>query len=235
MTSRPKDAHLVEALLFAASSPLTVAQLRARLPEDVDLEAALTELQAIYRDRGVHLQQREGAWALRTAPDVAAHLVFEKRQQQKLSRAALETLAIIAYHQPVTRAEIEGIRGVAVSKGTIDVLVEAGWVAPGKRRETPGRPLTWISTRGFLDHFGLAGLKDLPGLKDLADAGLLRSGVEIGLKSGLLGDGDGGGLFDQMPPTQPPRSADAAADDDSLMDREDEEAERALDSDGADD
>ena len=125
--------------------------------------------------RGIDLVRTAGRWSFRTAPDLAEKLRVDAEVQRKLSRATVETLAIIAYHQPVTRAEIESIRGVATSKGTLDILMEAGWVRPGKRRETPGRPLTWITTDGFLDHFGLESLRDLPNLEDLKASGLLDS------------------------------------------------------------
>jgi len=166
-------ARMVEAILFAAAEPMTEKDLTARLPEGADVGAALTTLSAEYDRRGVRLERRGTTWAFRTAPDLAEVLTMEAVEQRKLSRAAVETLAIVAYHQPVTRAEIEEIRGVAVSRGTLDVLLEAGWIRPRGRRQTPGRPLTWGTTEGFLDHFGLESLKDLPGLAELRAAGLL--------------------------------------------------------------
>lgn len=173
-SSAPTDtAKIVEAVLFAAPEPLSVAQLHAMLPADTDLGAALAELQACYAGRGVTLREMDGKWAFRTADAVAPHLHALRREEKKLPRAALETMAIIAYHQPVTRPEIENIRGVAVSKGTIDTLLEMGWIKPGKRREIPGRPLTWMTTTAFLDHFGLEKLADLPGMDDLRATGLL--------------------------------------------------------------
>jgi segregation and condensation protein B len=171
--SAPDPARVVEAVLFAAAEPLSDADLQTYLPEGADLPAVLGELTARYDGRGVNLMRVAGGWAFRTAPDLAGHFRIEKTESRRLSRAAMETLAVIAYHQPVTRAEIEAIRGVAVSKGTLDVLLEAGWVRPGRRRQTPGRPLTWTTTPGFLDHFGLASLEELPGLADLKAAGLL--------------------------------------------------------------
>lgn len=165
--------RMVEAILFAAPEPMTEKALAARLPEGADVAGALAHLAAWYDRRGVQLVQRGGAWAFRTAPDLAEVLTVEAVAQKKLSRAAVETMAIVAYHQPVTRAEIEEIRGVAVSKGTLDVLLEAGWIRPRGRRQTPGRPLTWGTTDAFLDHFGLDSLKDLPGIEDMKAAGLL--------------------------------------------------------------
>jgi segregation and condensation protein B len=171
--------RLIEALLFASAEPLDERGLTARLPEGTDLGEVLGVLQESYAERGVNLVHRDGKWAFRTAPDLAASLAVLSNVERKLSRAAIETLAIIAYHQPVTRAEIEEIRGVALSKGTLDVLFEAGWVRPKGRRNTPGRPMLWATTTGFLDHFGLVGVDDLPGIEDLKAAGLLdaRSGV----------------------------------------------------------
>ena len=167
--------RVLEAVLFASSEPLSEAVLAAHLPEDADLEALLAELAERYADRGINLMEVAGGWALRTAPDLSFALRREAEVQRRLSRAALETLAIIAYHQPVTRAEIEQIRGVAVSKGTLDILFEQNWIQPRGRRRTPGRPATWVTTPVFLDHFGLAGLDDLPGVEELKAAGLLES------------------------------------------------------------
>lgn len=164
---------VLEAMLFAAGQPLTPQAIHERLPSDADLNVLLSELRNLYDGRGVQLTEVNGAYAFRTSPDVASALTIEKNVERRLSRAALETMAVIAYHQPITRAEIENIRGVATHKGTIDQLLEIGWVKPGKRRETPGRPLTWISTNAFLDHFGLSSIMELPGLEDLKAAGLL--------------------------------------------------------------
>jgi segregation and condensation protein B len=165
--------RLVEALLFASAEPVPMALLRDRLPESADLGAILSDLQALYTGRGVELVRRGDAWAFRTAGDLAAAMTKEVDQPRKLSRATVETLAIIAYHQPVTRGEIETIRGVAVSRGVLDTLLELGWVKPGRRRESPGRPVTWVTTPEFLDHFGLVNTNDLPGLDELKAAGLL--------------------------------------------------------------
>lgn len=164
---------IVEALLFASSQPMTAQAMHERLPEGTDLGVLLPALKEQYDDRGINLIEIDGAWAFRTSQDVASALTIEKDVERRLSRAALETLAVIAYHQPITRAEIENIRGVATNKGTIDQLLELGWIKPGKRRETPGRPLTWLSTNSFLDHFGLGSIMELPGLEDLKAAGLL--------------------------------------------------------------
>ncbi len=168
-----ENIRILEALLFAGAEPLDEAALLARVPGCSDLGAMLTTLQDHYRDRGVHLVKSGNRWAFRTAPDLAGALRIEQTVQRRLSRAAIETLAVIAYHQPVTRAEIEEIRGVSQSRGTLDVLLEAGWVKPGRRRQTPGRPLTWLTTDALLDHFGLENLKELPGLDELKATGLL--------------------------------------------------------------
>jgi segregation and condensation protein B len=169
------ELRLLEALIFASAEPLDERTLADRLGGGVDLKRLLAELKQDYAGRGIDLICTAGRWSFRTAPDLAEKLRVDAEVQRKLSRATIETLSIIAYHQPVTRAEIESIRGVATSKGTLDILMEAGWVRPGKRRETPGRPLTWITTDGFLDHFGLESLRDLPNLEDLKASGLLDS------------------------------------------------------------
>ena len=174
-----QNLRLLEAILFAAAEPLSEKQLTARLPEDADLKDLVAALQAYYEGRGVQLVRRGKSWAFRTADDIRPMLEKEIVVPRKLSKAAMETLAIVAYHQPVTRAEIEEIRGVSLSKGTLDVLLEAEWIKPGKRRETPGRPLTWRTTDDFLDHFGLEDIRDLPGIKELKAAGLLESGPAI--------------------------------------------------------
>jgi len=165
--------RMLEAILFAAAEPLTEKALTARLPAGANVAVLLATLAAHYDRRGVRLVKRGASWAFRTAPDLAEVLTVEAVDQKKLSRAAVEMMAIIAYHQPVTRAEIEEIRGVAVSKGTLDVLLGAGWIRPRGRRQTPGRPLTWGTTDAFLDHFGLESLKDLPGIEEMRAAGLL--------------------------------------------------------------
>ncbi len=173
MTVDPEHLRVVEALLFAVGEPLEQTQIASRLPEGVDVALVLRALQEHYASHGVNVVQRGQAWAFRTAPDLAGQLVIEETKERKLSRAAVEVLAVIAYNQPVTRAEIEEIRGVALSKGTLDILFEAGWIAPRGRRRTPGRPLQWGTTGGFLDHFGLTHLEDLPNLKELKAAGIL--------------------------------------------------------------
>ncbi len=165
--------RMVEAMLFASADPLTIADLAARMPEGCDAAEAVAHLRRRYEGRGVHLARVGDAWAFRTAPDLGHLMSRQTVETRKLSRAAIETLAIIAYHQPVTRAEIEEIRGVAVSRGTVDQLLELDWIRFGRRRMTPGRPVTFVVTEAFLDHFGLESARDLPGLKDLRAAGLL--------------------------------------------------------------
>ncbi|RKQ73000.1 SMC-Scp complex subunit ScpB [Oceanibaculum indicum] len=170
---RAQALRLLEAILFAAREPVAEATLLERLPDGIDIKGLLADLSAIYENRGVVLTRIAGKWAFRTAADLAPKMAHERTQLRKLSRAAIETMAIIAYHQPITRAEIEEVRGVGLSKGTLDVLLEAGWVKPGRRRESPGRPLTWVTTDVFLDQFGIADLKELPGVEELKAAGLL--------------------------------------------------------------
>ena len=165
--------RMVEAILFATVEPLTLADLTSRIPHGCDAAEALAHLRRRYEGRGVHLVKVGDAYAFRTAPDLGYLMQKETVETRKLSRAAIETLAIIAYHQPVTRAEIEEIRGVAVSRGTIDQLLELDWIRFGRRRMTPGRPVTFVVTEAFLDHFGLESARDLPGLKELRQAGLL--------------------------------------------------------------
>jgi segregation and condensation protein B len=171
--------RLLEALLFAAPEPLGDSELAERLGDGADAAALLRELAAHYADRGVNLVRLAGGWAFRTAPDLAAALRSERSVVRKLSRAAVETLAIVAYHQPVTRAEIEAIRGVVLARGTLDRLLEAGWVRPSGRREVAGRPLNWITTPAFLAHFGLNSLAELPGIEELRAAGLLELGPAV--------------------------------------------------------
>jgi segregation and condensation protein B len=166
-------ARAVEAVLFASESPMAVDEIRAHIGPEADVPTALVTLQDIYAGRGIELVKRGDRWHFQTAADLAHLLRRDREESRKLSRAGIETLAIIAYHEPVTRAEIEAIRGVQISKGTIDVLMEAGWVRPAGRREVPGRPLTYATTPGFLTHFGLASRRDLPGIDDLKAAGLL--------------------------------------------------------------
>jgi segregation and condensation protein B len=179
------DVRAVEATLFAAQQPMTTEQLRSYIGDEVDIAAVLKSLQAHYEGRGIELVCRGRAWHFQTAPDLAYLLRREREETRRLSRAAVETLAIIAYHEPVSRAEIEAIRGVQISKGTLDVLMEAGWVRPAGRREVPGRPLIYATTPEFLAHFGLETRRDLPGIDDLKAAGLLdpidmaMAGMEI--------------------------------------------------------
>jgi segregation and condensation protein B len=169
--------RIVEALLFASAEALAHDQIAQCLPEGSDVGHLLSELKRQYANRGVTLVEVAGKWAFRTAPDLSFLLRREAVEQRRLSRAALETLAIIAYHQPVTRADIEEVRGVAISKGTLDQLLEVGWVRLRGRRRSPGRPVTYGTTEAFLDHFGLTGITDLPGLTELKDAGLLDANL----------------------------------------------------------
>jgi segregation and condensation protein B len=171
--------RLLEALLFAAPEPLAADDLAQRLGDSADVAALLQELAELYAERGVNLVRLAGGWTFRTAPDLAPQLQSERVVSRKLSRAAVETLAVIAYHQPATRAEIEAIRGVALARGTLDRLMEAGWVRPLGRRDSPGRPLNWVTTPGFLAHFGLDRLDELPGIDELRAAGLLDIGPAV--------------------------------------------------------
>jgi segregation and condensation protein B len=171
--------RLLEAILFASTEPLSEDQLAGRMPEGADINGLLQELKDHYANRGVHLLAFEDRWAFRTAPDLAPKFHIEREVVRKMSRAAIETLAIIAYHQPVTRAEIEEIRGVVISKGTLDMLLEIGWIRPKGRRETPGRPVTWATTDAFLDHFGLESCDALPGVEELKAAGLLDARATV--------------------------------------------------------
>ena len=183
---RPEPGHrkdgcrLAEALLFASAEPLAEDFLQQRMPEGVAVGEVLAELVRAYDGRGVNLVRVGASWAFRTAPDLAGSLQREVDVPRRLSRAAVETIAIIAYHQPATRAEIEEIRGVVPGRGTMDMLLELGWIRPHGRRETPGRPLLWVTTEAFLDHFGLSSLDDLPGLEELRASGLLDPVPEFG-------------------------------------------------------
>jgi segregation and condensation protein B len=170
---RPEELRLLEAMLFASAEPLDEKSLAMRLPQGVDVRAALERLQEEYATRGVNLVRINGKWTFRTSSDLSWLLSKESVETRKLSRAAIETLAIIAYHQPVTRAEIEDIRGVTTSKGSVDVLLETGWIRPRGRRKAPGRPLTYGTSEAFLSHFGLDAVADLPGLEELKGSGLL--------------------------------------------------------------
>jgi len=182
--------RIAEALVFASAQPVSEAFIADRVAKDVDVAAVMRKLKADYAMRGVNLVQIDGAWAFRTAADLSFVIRRDESEVRKLSRAALEVLAIIAYHQPVTRAEIEDIRGVQTSKGTLDVLMESGWVRFRGRRRTPGRPVTLGTTRDFLDHFGLEELRDLPGIEELKGAGLLsgRIPANFNIPSPLMSD-----------------------------------------------
>ena len=175
--SVPEQIRMVEAILFASSTPVTVNELKSRMPQGSDPETVLSELKLHYSTRGVNLVKVGDGWAMRTSADLSFLMRKETVETRKLSRAAVETLAIIAYHQPVTRVEIEEIRGVGVSKGTVDLLLEMDWIKFGRRKMTPGRPITFVVTQHFLDHFGLESAKDLPGLRELKSAGLLESTI----------------------------------------------------------
>ncbi len=191
--------RLLEAILFATSEPLSEKALAERMPDGADLKALLTELEATYEHRGVNLRQAGKSWAFRTAPDLGPALARERQKVRKLGRAMIESLAVIAFHQPVTRAEVEEIRGVGFNRGTLDALFEAGWIRPVGRRRTPGRPVTWGTTDAFLDHFGLESLADLPGLDELKAAGLLdkRPAIEsYAVKGQMRSAGDTEGMDD---------------------------------------
>ena len=164
---------VLEALIFASAEPVPKKVLEDKMPDGVDLESLLEELKTQYANRGVNLVRRGKGWAFRTDPLIAQSLMVNRTVNRKLSRAAVETLAICAYHQPITRAEIEEIRGVSLSKGIMDVLFEAGWIRPRGRRRTPGRPVTWGTTERFLDHFAMESIDDLPGMDELKAAGLI--------------------------------------------------------------
>ena len=192
--------RIVEAVLFASAQPVTEAQLSAVLPEEADVSALLREVQAAYSGRGVNLVKLGDAWQFRTAEDLSWILEKERVEERKLSKAALETLSIIAYHQPVTRAEIEDIRGVSVSKGTLDLLLETGWIRMRGRRRTPGRPVTFGTTPDFLTHFGLDGINDLPGFADLKGAGLLDLNLSASIDIPLPNDDEA--LTDEEDPLE---------------------------------
>ncbi|RDC71653.1 SMC-Scp complex subunit ScpB [Rhodovulum sp. 12E13] len=199
--------RMVEAILFASAEPVTVAELNARMPHGADAGRALPELARRYEGRGVRVVRVGDAWAIRTAPDLGFLMQKETVETRKLSRAAIETLAIVAYHQPVTRAEIEEIRGVAVSRGTVDLLIELDWIRFGRRRETPGRPVTFVTTRAFLDHFGLESAKDLPGLRELRAAGLLDNRPPPGMGAEDEERDDQPELFEDDPAPAGPTAA----------------------------
>lgn len=205
-----RNLRVLEALLFASAEPVDLRDVTPFLSEAADVDALALELQAAYAGRGINLVQRGSKWAFRTAEDLNFLLRREETDSRPLSRAALETLAMIAYHQPVTRAEIEELRGVSISKGTLDVLMEAGWIRMRGRRRTPGRPVTYGTTEGFLDHFGLETLGDLPGLDELKGAGLLSSRLPASFQIPLPHDGD---LREDEDPLDPDDQGEPEADE----------------------
>ncbi len=187
---RNQHLRIVEAVLFASAEPIDIAHIKSFLPEGAEVQRLLADLQANYTNRGINLVEVAGKWLFRTADDLGHILRRETVEQRKLSKAGLETLAIIAYHQPVTRAEIEDIRGVAISKGTLDILLDIGWVKMRGRRKTPGRPVTYGTTEAFLNHFGLNEVGDLPGLQELRGAGLLEANLPPGFDIPVPRSGD---------------------------------------------
>jgi segregation and condensation protein B len=198
---RPEEFRLLEAMLFASTEPLAEKDLAARMPDGVDVHAALLRLRDDYAVRGVNLAQVAGKWSFRTAADLSWLLSKETVESRKLSRAAIETLAIIAYHQPVTRTEIEDLRGVSTSKGSVDVLLQTGWIKPRGRRKAPGRPLTYGTTEVFLAHFGLNAVGDLPGLDDLKGLGMLDGRLPAGFVVPM--PSDDGALREDEDPLEP--------------------------------
>jgi segregation and condensation protein B len=192
------EARTIEALIFASATAVSVSYLTERLPAGTNVEAILRSLRTLYAPRGVNLVSIDGHWAFRTASDLSFALRRDEHEVRKLSRAALEVLSIIAYHQPVTRAEIEDIRGVQTSMGTLDVLLEAGWVRFRGRRRTPGRPVTFGTTRDFLDHFGLEEIRDLPGIEELKAAGMLSGRIPANLSVPIPRDDDLGAEEDPI-------------------------------------
>jgi segregation and condensation protein B len=197
---RERQLRILEALLFASAQPLSLPEMAPYVGDGADLKSLIEELRSRYSTRGVNLVRRGERWAFRTAEDLGFLLRREEQETRPLSRAALETLAIIAYHQPATRAEIEEVRGVATGKGTLDLLMEAGWVRMRGRRRTPGRPVTYGTTEAFLDHFSLEGLSDLPGLDELKGSGLLSSQLPPSMQIPLPFDGE---LRDDEDPLAP--------------------------------
>ena len=204
--------RLIEALLFASASPVTETEIADRLPAGSDVPILLAELEEHYRARGVTLARIAGGYTFRTASDLAQRLKLETTIQRRLSRAAVETLAIVAYHQPVTRAEIEEIRGVQISKGTIDTLMEAGWIVPKGRRETVGRPVTWGTTEAFLHHFSLGDIGDLPGMEELKAAGLIGGRAPMSLRETALPP--------EVPPPDETEAEETAPELEALVDEE---------------
>jgi segregation and condensation protein B len=201
VVARPEELRLLEAMLFASPEPLDEKDLAARLPQDLDIRAMLALLQLDYAQRGVNLMRVGGKWTFRTANDLSWLLSKETTEPRKLSRAAVETLSIIAYHQPVTRTEIEDIRGVSTSKGSVDVLLQTGWIKPRGRRKAPGRPVTYGTTPAFLSHFGLDAVGDLPGLEELRGSGLLDGRLPPGFAVPMPSDDSA--LRDDEDPLEP--------------------------------
>ena len=198
---RPEELRLLEAMLFASSEPISEKDLAARLPEGTNLAGALEQLRGDYANRGVNLVRIDGKWTFRTATDLSWLLSKESTEKRKLSRAAIETLAIIAYHQPVTRSEIEELRGVSTSAGSVDVLLETGWIRPRGRRKSPGRPVTYGTTADFLSHFGLDAVGDLPGLEELKGSGMFDGRLPAGFSVPL--PSDDAALRDDEDPLEP--------------------------------
>jgi segregation and condensation protein B len=198
---RPEELRLLEAMLFASDEPIDEKDLAARLPEGTNLAGALEQLREDYASRGVNLTKVDGKWTFRTANDLSWLLSKETTERRKLSRAAIETLAIIAYHQPVTRSEIEELRGVSTSAGSVDVLLETGWIRPRGRRKTPGRPVTYGTTSDFLSHFGLDQVADLPGLEELKGAGMFDGRLPPGFSVPM--PSDDAALRDDEDPLEP--------------------------------
>ncbi|NOZ31861.1 MAG: SMC-Scp complex subunit ScpB [Alphaproteobacteria bacterium] len=224
--TRVKDLRVLEALLFASDVPLTPADLEPHLSAGAQVAELIGELASRYSNAGVHLVSRNDAWAFRTAPDLAYLLRRNETEQRNLSRAALETLAIIAYHQPVTRAEMEDVRGVATSKGVLDVLLETGWIRMRGRRRTPGRPVTYGTTDGFVDHFGLESLNDLPGLDELKGAGLLSGNLPADFLVPVPGSGDAADEEDPLDPGDMGQESGQESDQESDQERGEEPGEK---------
>ncbi|MPZ40254.1 MAG: SMC-Scp complex subunit ScpB [Rhizobiales bacterium] len=198
---RPEELRILEAMLFASSEPINEKDLAARLPEGTNLAGALERLREDYANRGVNLVRIDGKWTFRTATDLSWLLSKETTEKRKLSRAAIETLAIIAYHQPVTRSEIEELRGVSTSAGSVDVLLETGWIRPRGRRKSPGRPVTYGTTADFLSHFGLDQVGDLPGLEELKGSGMFDGRLPPGFSVPM--PSDDAALRDDEDPLEP--------------------------------
>lgn len=208
-----RDLRVLEAALFASQEPMSAEKLQSFVAhlDNAQLQALLARIAQDYQGRGIVLENINGGFAFRTAPDLGESLAILRLEERRLSRAAMETLAIIAYHQPITRVEIEGVRGVATSKGTIDALLETNWVKPGRRRETPGRPLTWVTTPEFLDHFGLESIVDLPGLDDLKAAGLLDRRPAVAVTADLFDEDAQEGAEDDTAEAETDSGEDEAA------------------------